>query len=74
MKKFVKKNWITIVGIVVGAISGFLYWQFIGCNSGTCAITSSPINSTIYGALLGGLSFSMLKKDKKESTEQFIES
>ena len=32
---------------------GFAYYALIGCNSGTCAITSSPLNSTAYGALIG---------------------
>lgn len=44
-----------IIGIVVGAIFGFGYWYFIGCNTGTCAITSSPVNSTLYGGLMGVL-------------------
>jgi hypothetical protein len=47
-----------ILGTVMGAIAGFLYWRFVGCSSGSCAITASPVNSTIYfsiaGALLGG--------------------
>lgn len=68
MKKIITNNWLTILGIAFGAISGFLYWNFIGCNSGTCAITSSPLNSTLYGALLGGLVFSIFQKDKKKSS------
>ncbi len=59
-----------IIGGVVGAALGFAYWYFIGCNSGTCAITSSPINSTIYGGLMGLLlvnSFSGSKTEKKEN-------
>lgn len=40
---------------VLGGIAGFSYYYFVGCASGTCAITSSPINSTIYGILMGGL-------------------
>jgi len=38
--------------LLLGAAGGFLYYQFIGCN-GSCAITSSPVNSTLYGALVG---------------------
>lgn len=44
-----------IIGIAAGAILGFSYWYYIGCTSDTCAITSSPTNSTIYGALMGVL-------------------
>lgn len=56
-----------IIGIIVGATVGFGYWYFIGCDTGTCAITSSPINSTIYGGLMGILlvnSFSGGRKEK----------
>ena len=51
-----------IVGGVAGAVGGYLYYHFIGCNSGTCAITSKPVNSTLYGALVGGLIFHVFKK------------
>ena len=64
MKKYVKLHLVTLVGVLVGSVAGFLYWRFVGCSSGTCAITSSPINSTLYGALLGGLLFSMFEKNK----------
>ena len=56
---------ITGIGIVIGAISGYLYYRFVGCSSGTCRITSKPINSTLYFALIGGLLFNMFVKDKK---------
>ena len=56
---------ITGIGIVIGAISGYLYYRFVGCSSGTCRITSKPINSTLYFALIGGLLFKMFVKDKK---------
>lgn len=63
---FIRKHLLIIIGIVVGAITGYLYWANIGCISGTCAITSKPLNSTVYGALMGGLLFSVFKKDKKD--------
>lgn len=57
---------ITGLGIAVGAIAGFLYYHFVGCVSGTCAITSKPLNSTLYGSLMGGLVFNMfVKKEEK---------
>ncbi|MDT3367218.1 MAG: DUF6132 family protein [Bacteroidota bacterium] len=65
--EILKEQVLTIIGIILGAIGGYLYWHYIGCVSGTCPITSSPIMSTIWGALLGGLLLSMFKKDKKES-------
>ncbi|WP_212896069.1 DUF6132 family protein [Capnocytophaga canis] len=65
MKKFVKKHLLTLIGVAVGALAGYFYWQQIGCNSGTCAITSNPVNSTLYGSVMGGLLFSMFKREKK---------
>ena len=38
--------------ITLGALVGFLYYNFIGCN-GSCAITGSLVNSTLYGSLMG---------------------
>ncbi|MDD4922275.1 MAG: DUF6132 family protein [Bacteroidales bacterium] len=42
-----------LIAVVAGGGLGFLYYYFIGCTSGHCAITSSPIGSIIMGALLG---------------------
>ena len=64
MKKLFKQFWLPVVGAMVGAVAGFLYWKFVGCTNGTCSITSKPANSTIYFALLGGLLFSMFQKKK----------
>jgi hypothetical protein len=57
---------ITAIGIVIGAIAGYLYYFYVGCASGTCAITSKPLNSTLYGALMGGLVFNMFVKSPKK--------
>ncbi|WP_353196040.1 DUF6132 family protein [Parapedobacter defluvii] len=65
MKRFVKRHLLTIIGVAIGATAGYLYWKFIGCSTGTCAITSKPLNSTLYGALLVGLLFSTVQKNKK---------
>jgi hypothetical protein len=65
---FIKKNKLIIIGGLAGAIGGYLYYFYIGCASGTCAITSNPVNSTLYGAVMGGLFFSMFKKESKERT------
>lgn len=63
MITLLKNNWLTLAGILVGAVAGYLYWQFVGCLSGTCAITSSPVNSTLYGAVMGALLFSTFKRN-----------
>ena len=51
---------ITGIGVVVGLLAGYLYYQEIGCLSGTCTITSKPLNSTLYGGLMGGLLFNLI--------------
>ena len=53
-----------LIGIIIGAIAGFLYWKLVGCSSGTCMITSKPINSTLYGSVMGFLVAGIFKKDK----------
>jgi len=65
MKIFLFQNKLLILGIVLGAVAGFLYWKLAGCNSGTCMITSKWQNSTAYGAVMGGLFLSIFKKEKK---------
>jgi hypothetical protein len=55
---------ITGLGIVIGALTGYLYYFYVGCASGTCAITSKPLNSTLYGGLMGGLLLNMFVKNK----------
>ena len=58
-------NWkATIAGAVVGGLLGFLYWKFYGCENG-CSITGSPINSTLYLALMGSMLPGALAKEKK---------
>lgn len=64
MSNFLKNNQLIIIGVLVGTVAGFLYYTFIGCHTGTCAITSQPVNSSIYGAVMGGLLFSSFKKKK----------
>jgi hypothetical protein len=51
----IEMNWNRIklfLPVLLGALGGFLYYNFIGCNGG-CAITGSPVNSTLYGSLFG---------------------
>ncbi|MEY4963075.1 MAG: hypothetical protein RLZZ323_394 [Bacteroidota bacterium] len=57
---------LTGIGIAIGALAGYAYYYYVGCASGTCAVTSKPLNSTLYGALMGGLLFNMFVKDTKK--------
>ena len=64
MQKSGISNVFTIVGMVLGAAGGYLYYHFVGCASGTCAITSNPWISTLYGSMMGGLLLNTFQKDK----------
>jgi hypothetical protein len=42
-----------LLGVIIGAVGGLLYYNYVGCPTGACPITKSPLRSSIYGALLG---------------------
>lgn len=65
MKHFFNTYKLAILGTIIGAIAGYFYWKYVGCVTGTCPITSSPLRMTIFGAIIGGLIFDMFRKKKK---------
>lgn len=67
MKKWLTTNKHYLIGAAIGSVCGFCYWKFIGCASGSCAITSSSINSSLYGAMMGALVGGMFKKEAKKT-------
>lgn len=66
MITLIKKYKLTPIGVVLGAMAGYAYYYYVGCLSGTCAITSNPWNSILYGALMGGLFFNIFQEKKEE--------
>ncbi|MFC4686840.1 MULTISPECIES: DUF6132 family protein [Chryseobacterium group] len=62
MKILSKKRIASFIGALIGGIAGYLYYYFIGCSTGSCAITSHPFNSIIYGAIMGYLLVSVFEK------------
>lgn len=66
MNTFLKRNLLIVIGVAFGAVGGFLYWKYVRCVTGTCPITSKPLNSTAYGALMGGLLLSYFKAGNKK--------
>ena len=65
MMHWINNNKLLLAGILLGTIAGFVYWKLVGCITGTCLITSTWHNSSAYGGLMGGLLFSIFKKEKK---------
>jgi hypothetical protein len=64
--KFLLSHKLLILGAVFGAALGYAYYFLIGCKSGTCFITGRPINSSIYGAVMGMLAINLFTKDRKK--------
>ena len=44
-----------IIGIIAGGGLGFGWYKLVGCSTGGCPLTSHPVITTIYGAVLGAL-------------------
>jgi hypothetical protein len=63
-KLFGRISYITLIGLLIGAIGGYIYYWQVGCVSGTCAITSNPWMSTAWGGAFGYLVFDMFDKKK----------
>ena len=63
--RLLKKYGLTLLGTLLGGVGGFLYWKFVGCASGTCPITASPMGSIVWGAITGGLLLGMFNKPSK---------
>ncbi len=70
MKSFIIKYKLALLGLVIGAIAGYAYYYFVGCASGTCAITSNPYISTVYGAFMGFLLLTSFKSDVPKKINQ----
>jgi F0F1-type ATP synthase assembly protein I len=70
MYRWIQQNKLSILGMCVGAIGGFLYWKYVGCSTGTCPITSKPINSTLYGTLMGYLLFNIFQKEPSQQIKK----
>lgn len=67
MNSTVKKFLLLGGGALLGAVAGYAYWYYVGCMSGSCSITSSPVNSSLYGAAMGGLFISIFDKKAPEN-------
>lgn len=64
MKKWMLNYKLYFVGAILGGLAGFLYWKYVGCVTGTCAITSKPLNSILYFSFFGSVLLSFFKKQK----------
>ncbi len=58
--------WLLGVFVAVGVLGGYGYYALIGCNSGTCAITSNPYMSMAWGGIMGYLLPDFFIRKQKE--------
>lgn len=55
--------------MILGVIGGFLYWKFVGCESGSCPIKQNWMLMTTWGGIMGYLIGDMISgKGSKEGT------
>jgi hypothetical protein len=50
-----RPHWRTALGAALGATGGALYAHFIGCHTGTCAITSSVWSAGFFFGVTGAV-------------------
>ena len=58
MKKMLHPVLFTLAGMLLG----FCYYYFVGCGTGSCAITANPLNSMIYLGVMGLLISGIFEK------------
>lgn len=69
VKNWILKKKLTLIVMIAGATTGFLYWNFVGCADGSCGITANWYTSMAYGALMGWFvgDFASEKMNKSKS-------
>lgn len=69
-KKYLKVfTLFSIIGLVVGAVGGYIYYLKVGCSTGSCPITSNPYLTILWGAAMGYLLGDMFNAKKKAKSE-----
>ncbi len=58
-----------VIGALIGAVAGALYYFFVGCKSGSCLIVSNLYISIPYGALMGYLFAGIFSKKENIKPE-----
>jgi hypothetical protein len=62
-----KNNFSGIIGVIAGGVGGFLYYNSVGCSSGSCSITANPWVSIIWGAFFGYFASGLFKSKRKNN-------
>ena len=63
--------WLPVILLTLtGAAGGWLYYRLVGCATGTCAISSNPFISTVYGGVIGLLLGFVVKPSRKKNNQE----
>ena len=76
MKLFYQwRHWMIWFGLVIiGSSAGYIYYAEVGCEIGTCPISSDPVNAMLWGGMMGAVAgfpglekwyYSYFKKEQK---------
>ncbi len=55
MSAFLRRHWRTLLGGAMGALGGGLYAHFVGCRTGTCALTSNVWTAALFFGITGAI-------------------
>ncbi|MCD7937839.1 MAG: hypothetical protein LUG98_13350 [Tannerellaceae bacterium] len=66
LNRFIKENKASLIGMLIGLVLGYLYWDHIACYSGTFLLGSECWVNCALGALTGGLMACLLKEPHPE--------
>ncbi len=42
-----------VLGLVIGGALGYGYHRLVGCSTGACPLTATPLRAITYGAVMG---------------------
>ncbi len=68
MLNWINKKRISVIFLFLGGFTGFLYWRFVGCSTGSCPIKSHWYLMTIYGMMMGWLIGDLFVSFKKKKS------
>ena len=63
MKHKLFKKLRTLAFILLCALAGLAYYYLVGCITGSCPITATPITTMLYTGLIGWLLSGIFKKE-----------
>lgn len=64
-----KKYGLPALGALLGAVAGYIYWYYWGCEDG-CTIRSVWWRMSLWGAVMGGLLLSMVQDWRSKKSQE----